>query len=202
MEVEIVETNPIGAADLSRPWPADGIDDFGRELVKMRPLLAGIAGPRIELEIAAMPCGGRSCLLKEDFTRVMLNLARNASETMPEGGRLRITAQYGEGLSFLNPDLIPEGSPRTVTITVEDSGPGIPREIWGEIFRPGFTTRKAGASRPEQTHRGLGLSIVRGLVESAGGTVRVCSASGRGARFELELPITSGMCEIGPTADW
>jgi len=195
-EVSVGEANPIHSAGLSGSFPADGVDDFGRELLEMRPLLAGIAGPRIDLEIATMPCGGRSRLSKEDFTRVMLNLVRNASDAMPQGGRLRITAQYGGGWSFLDPRLIPDECPQTVTITVEDSGPGIPESIREEIFSPGFTTRQAGASWPEQPHRGLGLSIVRLLVEAAGGTARACSAARRGARFELELPITSGMYEI------
>ena len=177
-----------------------GVDDLGLELFKMRPLLAGIAGPRVELEIAAMPCGGRCRVSGEDLTRVMLNLVRNASEAMPEGGRLRVTAQYGDGLSFLEPGLVPDGYPRTVTITVEDSGPGIPKEMLEEIFLPGFSTRRISAGWPDPPHRGMGLSIVRELVEAAGGTARACSTLGRGARFELELPITSGMYEIANTA--
>lgn len=152
------------AADLSGTWATDGVDDVGRELLEMRPLLAGIAGPRVELEIAAMPCGCPIHLSKEDLTRVMLNLVRNARDAMPEGGRLRITAQYGEGPSFLEPGLIPDGRPRTVTIAVEDSGPGIPQDILEETFLPGFTTRPATAGWPQESHRGLGLSIVRSLV--------------------------------------
>ena len=146
-----------------------------------------------------MPCGGRSRISREDLTRVMLNLVRNASEAMPDGGRVRITAQYGEGLSFLKPELAPNGCSRTVMIAVEDSGSGIPEELRDEIFVPGFTTRQTAASWPEQPHRGLGLSIVRGLVEGAGGTARARSAAGGGARFELELPVTSGMYEMANT---
>ncbi|MBV8116261.1 MAG: sensor histidine kinase [Silvibacterium sp.] len=198
-EVNSGETGATSAADLSGPWPMECVDDLGRELLEMRHLLAGIAGPRVQFEIAAMPCGGRSRLSREDFTRVMLNLVRNASEAMPEGGRVRITAQYGAGLSFLESGLIPDSCPRTVTITVEDSGPGIPKEIREDVFLPGFTTRQAAASWPDQPHRGLGLSIVRELVEAAGGTARVCPPAGRGARFELELPITSGMYEMANT---
>jgi signal transduction histidine kinase len=186
----------IRATDLSDPWPSDCVDDLGHELFEMRPLLAAIAGPRIQLEIEAMPCGGRCLLSTEDLTRVMLNLVHNASEAMPDGGRLRITSQHGEGLSFLDPDLIPEGRPQTVVIAVEDSGPGIPKEILDQILSPGFTTRQAASSWRGHAHRGLGLSIVRGLIEAAGGTVRIGSAALGGARFELELPITSGMYEM------
>jgi len=101
-------------------------------------------------------------------------------------------------LSFLEPGVIADSSPRTVTIAVEDSGPGIPEEMHEDIFLPGFSTREVAASWPGQSHRGLGLSIVRELVEAAGGTARV-SSPGRGARFELELPITSGMYEMANT---
>jgi signal transduction histidine kinase len=196
-EAKLGEANPLQPNDLSEPWAApERIDDFGRELLEMRPLLAGIAGPGISLEIGAMPCAGQSRLAKEDFTRVMLNLVRNASDAMPEGGRLRITAQYGEGFSFLEPGVLPDSSPRTTILTIEDSGPGIPDGIREQIFLPGFTTRQAAPVWPELPHRGLGLSIVQELIEAAGGTVRACSSSGRGARFELELPITSGTYEI------
>ena len=181
-------------------WPDDAVGDLGQTLLEMRSLLAGIAGPRVELEIAAMPCGGRSRLSKEDFTRVMLNLVRNASEAMPQGGRLRITAQYGQGLSFLEPGLIPDGCTRSVVIAVEDTGPGVPKEMEQEIFSPGFSTREDVAIWPQQPHRGLGLSIVRSLLEAAGGTAGVCPGAGNGARFELELPVTSGMYEITHTA--
>jgi signal transduction histidine kinase len=194
-----VEIAPVKAIDLAERRPADGVDDLGSNLLEMRPLLAGIAGPRVQLDIATMPCGGCNRLSKEDFTRVMINLVRNASEAMPEGGRIRITAQYGGGLSFLEPELIPDDCPRTVTVTVEDSGPGVPEEIRKGIFLPGFTTRRTAAIWPEQSHRGLGLTIVRGLVEAAGGTARACPASGRGARFEVELPVTSGTYEIANT---
>lgn len=62
------ETDANGAADLSGHWPAVGVDDLGREILEMRPLLAAIAGPRVQLEIAAMPCGGRCRLSREDFS--------------------------------------------------------------------------------------------------------------------------------------
>ncbi|MBV8631877.1 MAG: sensor histidine kinase [Silvibacterium sp.] len=199
-EVTAGETSPIVAPDLSGLWPSGVVVDLGRELLEMRPLLAGIAGPRVELEMAAMPCAGQSRLSREDLTRVMLNLVRNASEAMPAGGHVRITAQYGGGMSFLDQEIVPEGCPRTVEITVEDSGPGIPKEIREEIFLPGFTTRVGTANWPEQPHRGLGLAIVRSLVEEAGGTARVCSGNGRGARLELELPVTSGMYELANTS--
>jgi signal transduction histidine kinase len=188
---ELVE--PISLAE---PWPGDTADDVGAELRAMQPLLAAIAGPSIDLEIETLPCGGRTWLSKEDLTRVMLNLVRNASESMPETGKLRITAQYGDGLSFLEAGHRPAAGPHSAVITVEDSGPGIPPDLREQVFKAGFTTRAAGSNWPEIPHRGLGFTIVRSLIEAAGGTAQACSSPGGGARFELELPITSGMYEI------
>jgi len=116
------------------------------------------------------------------------------------GGKLRITAQYGDGLSFLDPGLIPDAHPRSVVIAVQDNGPGIPEGAREQVFSAGFTTRETAPNWPGVQHRGLGLSIVRGLIEAAGGTARACSSSNCGARFELELPITYGTYEIARTS--
>jgi signal transduction histidine kinase len=94
---------------------------------------------------------------------------------------------------------IAEDHPRTVLITIEDSGPGIPAELQERIFDAGITTRDTAPSWPGVQHRGLGLTIVRDLIGEAGGITRACSSPGGGARFELELPLTSGMCEIADT---
>jgi signal transduction histidine kinase len=185
-----------GLLSLAEPWAGDTVDDVGAELRAMQPLVAAIAGPRIDLEIETLPCGGRTHLSKEDLTRVMLNLVRNASEAMPEKGKLRITAQHGDGFSFLRAGHGPAAGPHSVVIAVEDSGPGISESLREQIFKAGFTTRATGSNWPEIPHRGLGLSIVRSLIEAAGGTARACSSPGGGARFDLELPITSGMYEI------
>jgi signal transduction histidine kinase len=194
--VELRKPQLDRATDAANSWPVDGMGDLGRELLSMRPLLTAMAGPRIELEMESLPCGGRTRISKEDLTRVLLNLVRNASEAMPEGGKVRITAQYDDGLSFVDLGQVPEARPHSVVITVEDNGPGIPEELREEVFKAGFTTRAKNPKWPAAQHRGLGLSIVRGLIEAAGGTACVSTSPHRGARFELVLPITSGMYEI------
>jgi signal transduction histidine kinase len=178
----------------------EGIADLGQAILEMRPLLTAIAGPHLRVEIETLPCAGRCPLSAEDLIRVLLNLVTNASEAMPGGGRLRITAQYGDGFSFLEPEKFPDAQPRSVVIAVEDNGPGIP-EAWRErVFTSGFTTREKRMAWPAVQHHGMGLSIVRGLIEAAGGTARISSHSGAGARFELELPVTYGMYEITHTS--
>jgi signal transduction histidine kinase len=185
---------PVAPAELA--GPQNVVTDLGAELRNMQPLLTAIAGPRIRLEIDTLPCEGRTRLSSEDLSRVMLNLVRNASEAMPGGGKVRISSQYGDGLSFLDIRLVPDTLPRSVAITVEDSGPGIPEDLREEIFRAGFTTHTAIPEWPATRHLGLGLSIVRDLIEAAGGTARVGSSPAGRTRFELELPVTSGMYEM------
>jgi signal transduction histidine kinase len=167
--------------------PTVSVTDLAAELRRLQPLLTAIAGPAIHLSTATMPCTGRTRLSVEDLTRVLINLVRNASDAMPSGGRVRITAQYGDGLSFLDGDEL--NQPRSILLTVTDNGPGISEPLHEQIFHLGFTTRKESAGWPSLRRRGLGLSIVRSLVEAAGGTVRFLPAQTRGARFEISLPL-------------
>ena len=143
-----------------------------------------------------MPCAGRTSLAVEDLTRVLVNLVRNAADAMPAGGHIRITAQYGNGLSFLDGSdyaRAAEFMPGSIVITVADNGPGIPESLREQVFETGFSTRTRTEQNtghwPAPRRRGLGLSIVRNLVEAAGGKVRVASAPVHGARFEIHLPI-------------
>jgi signal transduction histidine kinase len=85
--VELRKQQLDRATDAAASWPVDGMGDLGRELLSMRPLLTAMAGPRIELEMESLPCGGRTRISKEDLTHVLLNLVRNASEAMPEAAR-------------------------------------------------------------------------------------------------------------------
>lgn len=99
------------------------------------------------------------------------NLLRNAWEAMPEGGEVRVDVRATSD---------DEGR-AVVRVGVEDEGPGIDPAVRERVFEPFFTTKATGT--------GVGLAVVRETIRSHGGAVRVCqSSSGRGARFELELP--------------
>jgi two-component system sensor histidine kinase KdpD len=76
-------------------------------------------------------------------------------------------------------------------LTVEDTGPGIPPDALEAVFASGYTTRTRGASPGSWpvVHRGLGLSICRSMVESAGGRIVASNRSQGGACFALELPV-------------
>jgi signal transduction histidine kinase len=186
------------------PIPSVPVTDAADEARRLQPLLSALAGPAIRLSVATMPCAGRTALAVEDLTRILINLVRNAADAMPSGGHIRITAQYGDGLSFLDPeDADVFGPPNTVVISVSDSGPGVPKALRDEIFETGFSTHCNSNNWPAPRRRGLGLSIVRNLVEAAGGTVQLAPVSTRGACFAIQLPITSGTCaapQNGPLA--
>jgi signal transduction histidine kinase len=99
--------------------------------------------------------------------RVLTNLVYNAIQAMPNGGTLQITVYQKENQAV---------------ITVSDSGKGIPDEIKPKIFSPLFTTKAKG--------QGLGLAVVKRLVEALGGQITFESQLGKGTTFTINLPIT------------
>jgi signal transduction histidine kinase len=156
------------------------IDDLAAAVEQLKGPLAALAGAKIGLEMECLTCFGRVRLSPEGLARILINLMRNAAEAMPQGGRIRVTVQQGDGGSFFDT----AHTPRSVILCVQDWGPGIPRDQVQQLFDAGFTTKAQGAA-----NRGLGLSIVRSLVESAGGRVCATTVPGGGARFEVELPL-------------
>lgn len=110
------------------------------------------------------------------LTQVFLNLLLNAGAAMAgrENARVRIDAKIAER----------EGR-STARIVVEDDGPGVPEDLRDRIFDPFVTTKDVGAGT------GLGLSVCKGIVEAASGTIRLDSGADRGARFVIELPIAN-----------
>lgn len=115
------------------------------------------------------------------FEQVALNLAVNARDAMPSGGRLQfavrtLDADHDPALG----DRVPEG--RWTLLRVVDSGQGIPPEVRERIFEPFFSTKSADRGT------GLGLSTVYGIVSNAGGRIAVSSEVGRGTEFRIYLP--------------
>lgn len=105
------------------------------------------------------------------LTQVLVNLAVNAIQAMPKGGRLIIRTRE---------------EPGQVLLGVEDTGIGMSEEVKGKLYLPFFTTKEVGQGT------GLGLPVVHGIVTAHGGTIRVNSEPGKGSRFEVRLP-------VGPT---
>jgi CheY-like chemotaxis protein len=115
---------------------------------------------------------------------VLLNLAVNARDAMPEGGRLVLETANMEitGASTQIND-VPPG--RYVRLTVTDSGHGIQPDVLPHIFEPFFTTKPVGNGT------GLGLATVYGIVHQAGGFIRVFNSPRSGTSFEIDFPRSS-----------
>lgn len=157
-------------------------------LHRMDHLCRAVAARSVRIEFECAPCWGYLSFPEAELGRVLANLVRNACEAMPEGGRIRVSAQMAAGQSFVNGARAMQAAD-AVVITVQDNGPGVPDELAARIFEPGVTTRtpRSGAKAPG---RGMGLAIAREIAESWGGELRL-ARSAIGARFEVELPLTN-----------
>jgi len=125
---------------------------------------------------------GEVPLIAEDFSRVILNLVNNAFDAMREK-----TLQGFEtlgGLEDYQPKLTvrTKSDGNTVTIEIEDNGPGIPEEMKDKILQPFFTTKKGTAGT------GLGLSITNDIIKAHGGELKINTEAGNGSVFIISLP--------------
>lgn len=119
--------------------------------------------------------------------QALLNLAVNARDAMPEGGRLSITTAHLERCQSVRPYSQEEGEdPLALCLCVGDTGSGIPEELLAHIFEPFFTTKDPGRGT------GLGLATVCGIVEQHRGKLQVTSRVGEGTTFHLLLPACDG----------
>ena len=120
------------------------------------------------------------------LAQVVFNLVQNAGEAMADQptGTVRVTAEAASSAA---------GGP-VVRIRVEDDGPGMSAELVARCFEPYFSTKGRAIAT------GMGLGMVRGIVESAGGAVSVCSAPGKGTTFTLILPAAGSMPSSGAAA--
>jgi signal transduction histidine kinase/CheY-like chemotaxis protein len=155
-----------------------------RQLVDgLRPLMAQLLGPAIELEIVA-PSGRLA--VKADpgqMEQVIVNLAVNARDAMQANGRLviNIADVPRREVAALGHAIMPQID--YVAIDVSDTGSGIPPEIMGKIFEPFFSTK------PQGQGTGLGLSTVYGIVKQSDGYIFAKSGpGGRGTTFSIYLP--------------
>lgn len=117
--------------------------------------------------------------------QVLVNILMNAAQAMPEGGEL--TVATGQGLATGGEDGVTVGKAfapgdQAATVTVTDTGPGIPERDLPRIFEPFFSTKETGKGV------GLGLAICHSIVEELGGAICVRSALGSGTTFHILLP--------------
>jgi signal transduction histidine kinase len=122
----------------------------------------------VALELASPLPEARVLLDPKRLRRVFHNLVHNATDAMPKGGKVLIRVRAGK---------------EEVVTEIEDTGPGIPSEILGQLFEAFVTHGKAHGT-------GLGLSICKKIVEDHHGWIRARNAAGRGAIFSFGLPVS------------
>jgi signal transduction histidine kinase len=161
-----------------RKPPRTEIVEVNAVVEDVRKLLAELIGRCIEFEVELGAPGGSVHVDRGELEQVLVNLVVNARDAMPDGGRLRIATRSAD----LSPG--PEGAPagRYVTVSVTDTGVGIPPDLASRIFEPFFTTKAVGQGS------GLGLAIAEGILREAGGRIHVTSVPGQGATFTIYLP--------------
>mgnify|MGYP001087559510 CR=1 FL=1 len=165
--------------------------DVNEVIGAMDGILQRLLGEQHRLELALAPHTGTVLADRAQLEQVVLNLAVNARDAMPDGGVIRMAT--GELLvrpSDVHPpfDLPPGG---WVCLSVRDSGIGMTPAIQAQIFEPFFTTKERGKGT------GLGLSMVDGIVRQSGGTLHVESAPRSGSTFRVFLPRSGADASLG-----
>jgi two-component system cell cycle sensor histidine kinase/response regulator CckA len=178
------------AADLTRQLLAFGrkqmqslqILDLNAVIGEITGMLPRLIGEDIELEFVRGQDLGKVKADPMQIEQVLMNLAANARDAMPSGGRLTIeTSTVRVEESYVQRHaIVPSGD--YVLLTVTDSGQGIAPEHLAHIFEPFYTTKEAGKGT------GLGLATVYGIVKQNGGFVWVYSELGLGTTFKVYLP--------------
>ena len=156
--------------------------DVGRHVAGFSQLLRRTLGEAVALEMSAPPEPLLAVVDGAQLQNAVLNLAINARDAMPRGGRLaigiaqvRLDADYAQ--------MYPEvRTGRYVLVEVTDSGTGMTEEVRRKAFDPFFTTKAIGAGT------GLGLSMVYGFVKQSGGHIQLYSEVGRGTSVRIYLP--------------
>lgn len=186
------------AADLTKQLLAFGRrDHVNPEVVNVQHLLGEFAelmrrtlGDEIEVEVeVSVPSSRRSLRVMADRSRleqVLLNLAINARDAMPDGGVLRLSAEavtIGTGPAIDEPEL---SVGPYIRIRVSDTGSGMPPQVIEHVFEPFFTTKPRGEGT------GLGLASAYGIVIRSGGTITVDSEVGTGTTMTILLPAAIG----------
>jgi signal transduction histidine kinase len=193
-DIEQIRTAAERAAELTRKLLIFGHQervrlealDLNAVVADAAKLLARSIGEHIKLVVRAAPGLPPVRADRGQIEQVLVNLAVNARDAMPDGGTLAIEpslAELDEEYARLNPSVTPG---RYVALSVSDTGTGMSREVVGRVFEPFFTTKAQGKGT------GLGLAIVHGIVTGAGGSVSVYSERGVGTTIRAYFPVASG----------
>ncbi|HEX8533444.1 MAG TPA: response regulator, partial [Allosphingosinicella sp.] len=190
-DIQQIRSNSNRAAGLTRQLLAFSRQQTLRPQVLQLPdvisevlnLLKRLLGETVKLQVKHGRNLGAVRADPGQLEQVIVNLAVNARDAMPQGGTLtlRTYSVTPEEVRRLGSDILPAGD--YTALKVSDTGTGIPPAILGKIFEPFFTTKEVGKGT------GLGLSTVYGIVKQSGGFIFAESEEGEGTSFTIYLPV-------------
>ncbi len=161
--------------------------DLSQLIGNLHKLLSRIIGEDIHLEIDLHPSLPAVRIDPGQIEQVIVNLAVNARDAMPQGGSLRITTSLATAPPERQAQPSIACANEYVLLTVSDTGVGMDEQTRDRIFEPFFTTKQGGT--------GLGLSMVYGIVQQHDGFIEVVSEPGKGSSFLVHLPVVRGEVE-------
>ncbi|WP_405053537.1 ATP-binding protein [Sphingobium sp. WCS2017Hpa-17] len=201
-DIQQVKSNSNRAAGLTRQLLAFSRQQTLRPQILQLPdivadvstLLKRLLGENVKLDVTHGRNLGAIRADPGQLEQVIVNLAVNARDAMPEGGTVNIQTYAVPAIKVreMRQQILPAGD--YTALRVSDTGLGIPPDILAKIFEPFFTTKELGKGT------GLGLSTVYGIVKQSGGYIFAESELGRGASFVIYLPVHSGIDVEQPAA--
>ncbi|MBI4566540.1 MAG: response regulator [Planctomycetes bacterium] len=156
--------------------------DLNESVQEMQMLLGRLIGEDVTLSLQLSPEGGRVKVDPGQMEQVIMNLAINARDAMPQGGKLTIETRrvfLDEEYAGRHVGVVPGYH---VVLIVSDTGTGMDKETMGHLFEPFFTTK------PQGKGTGLGLATVYGIIKQSGGHIWAYSEPKRGSTFKVYLP--------------
>lgn len=168
--------------------------DVNGTVLDIAKLLRPTLGEQIEIDSILEQEVATSHIDASQLANSLLNMAINARDAMPDGGKLLLETRnvvLDEAYAQANPDARPGAY---VMLAVSDTGTGMSREVQDKVFEPFFTTKEVGKGT------GLGLSMVYGFVKQSGGHIKIYSELGHGTTIRLYLPPARGQVEAPAAA--
>ena len=189
-EIDRMETAIQGFLDFARPPSLTRskveLGELIRQCAEFAAVRANQKSIRLDVVVPDGPCW--QVVDPGQIRQLLLNLILNALEATQEGGRVTVTLQLGER----NKSLQSDGTPCEFSITVSDTGSGLPADLGDKIFDPFVTTKQNGT--------GLGLSICKRVAEAHAGKLEATSLRTGGAAFTFTMPISNEECAAPQSA--
>jgi PAS domain S-box-containing protein len=168
--------------------------DINGTVLDIAKLLRPTLGEQIEIDSILEQEVAAAHIDASQLANSLLNMAINARDAMPEGGKLLLETRnvvLDAAYAAANPDVMPGPY---VMLAVSDTGSGMSKEVQDKVFEPFFTTKEVGKGS------GLGMSMVYGFVKQSGGHIRIYSEEGHGTTIKLYLPPARGQTETAVAA--